>query len=224
MGAGCGDPRRRLRAHPGKGMLLYNLACCEAQLGRLDAAIAHLGEALADDPRVREWSAGDADLDPLRDARGLPALNFGQEEFMADYTKLNIKRDVEDMAPKFQLSPGLESRFARRPLELENSGVSYYKIAPDFRTPFGHRHGEQEEVYIVISGNARLKLEDEVLELEQWDAVRIPGPVDALPRGRLRGRRGARVRRPQHRQQGRRDGAGLVDRLRWRHTAAATLS
>ena len=55
-----------LRAHPGKGMLLYNLACCEAQLGRLDAAIAHLGEALADDPRVREWSAGDPDLDPLR--------------------------------------------------------------------------------------------------------------------------------------------------------------
>ena len=93
---------------------------------------------------------------------------------MADYTKLNIKRDVEDMAPKFQLSPGLESRFARKPLELENSGVSYYKIAPDFRTPFGHRHGEQEEVYIVIGGSARLALDDEVLELAQWDAVRIP--------------------------------------------------
>ena len=93
---------------------------------------------------------------------------------MAEYTKLNIKRDVEDMAPKFQLSPGLESRFARKPLELENSGVSYYKIAPDFRTPFGHRHGEQEEVYIVTAGSARLALDDEVLELAQWDAVRIP--------------------------------------------------
>ena len=93
---------------------------------------------------------------------------------MAEYTKLNIKRDVEDMAPKFQLSPGLESRFARRPLELENSGVSYYKIAPDFRTPFGHRHGEQEEVYIVIGGSARLALDDEVVELTPWDAVRIP--------------------------------------------------
>lgn len=93
---------------------------------------------------------------------------------MADYTKLNIKQDVEDMAPRFQLSPGLESRFARKPLELENSGVSYYKIAPDFRTPFGHRHGEQEEVYIVTAGSARLALDDEVLELAQWDAVRIP--------------------------------------------------
>ena len=94
---------------------------------------------------------------------------------MADYTKLNLKQDVEDMAVKFDLSPGLESHFARKPLELENSGVSLYKIAPDFRTPFGHRHGEQEEVYVVISGSARLKIEDEVLELGQYDAVRIPG-------------------------------------------------
>jgi mannose-6-phosphate isomerase-like protein (cupin superfamily) len=93
---------------------------------------------------------------------------------MADYTKLNLKRDVEDMALKFDLSPGLESRFARAPLALENSGVRYFKIAPHFRMPFGHRHEEQEEVYLVISGSARLKLDDDVLELEQWDAVRIP--------------------------------------------------
>ena len=96
---------------------------------------------------------------------------------MAEYTKLNLKQDVEDMAPRFQLSPGLESRFARKPLGLEQSGVSYYKIAPDFRTPFGHRHGEQEEVYIVIGGSARLALDDEVVELERYDAVRIPSDV-----------------------------------------------
>ena len=96
---------------------------------------------------------------------------------MAAYTKLNFKHDVEDMAPKFDLSPGAESRFARVPLELEQSGLSYFKLAPGFRFPFGHTHGEQEEVYIVVSGNARLKIEDEVLELEQWDAVRIPGPA-----------------------------------------------
>jgi mannose-6-phosphate isomerase-like protein (cupin superfamily) len=93
---------------------------------------------------------------------------------MADYTKLNLKQDVEDMAPKFQLSPGLESRFARRPLGLQQSGVSYYKVAPDFRTPFGHTHSEQEEVYVIVSGSARLRLGDEVLDLAQWDAVRIP--------------------------------------------------
>jgi quercetin dioxygenase-like cupin family protein len=95
-------------------------------------------------------------------------------ERMSDYTKLSIKRDVEDMAPKFGLSPGLESRFAREPLGLEQGGFSYFKIAPGFRIPFGHRHGEQEELYVVATGSARVKLDDDVLELSQWDAVRIP--------------------------------------------------
>jgi mannose-6-phosphate isomerase-like protein (cupin superfamily) len=95
---------------------------------------------------------------------------------MPDYTVINLKRDVEDMAPKFDLSPGLESRFARVPLGLQNSGASYFKIAPGFRAPFGHSHSEQEEVYVVVSGGARVKLDDEILELEQWDVVRIaPG-------------------------------------------------
>lgn len=93
---------------------------------------------------------------------------------MADYTKRNFKHDVEDMAPKFGLSPGAESRFARVPLELEQSGVSYFKLAAGFRFPFGHTHGEQEEVYVVINGNAVLRLDDEELELERLDAVRIP--------------------------------------------------
>jgi uncharacterized cupin superfamily protein len=96
---------------------------------------------------------------------------------MSDHTIVNLKRDVEDMAPKFDLSPGLESRFARKPLALEKSGMSYYKVAPNFRTPFGHRHGEQEEVSVIVSGSARLKLDDEIVDLRQWDAVRIPGPV-----------------------------------------------
>jgi mannose-6-phosphate isomerase-like protein (cupin superfamily) len=94
---------------------------------------------------------------------------------MADYTKLNLMQDVEDMAPKFGFSPGLESRFARTPLELQESGVSYFKLAPDFRMPFGHRHGRQEEVYVIVSGSARIKLDDEILELREWDVVRVPG-------------------------------------------------
>ena len=93
---------------------------------------------------------------------------------MAAYTKLNLKRDVEDMAPKFGYAPGLESRFARSPLGLATSGVSYFRFAPSFRMPFGHRHSEQEEVYVVVGGNARIKLEDEVVELGQWDVVHVP--------------------------------------------------
>jgi mannose-6-phosphate isomerase-like protein (cupin superfamily) len=91
----------------------------------------------------------------------------------AAYTVVNLKQ-VEDMAPKFGLSPGLESRFARAPLELKKSGISYFRVAPDFRAPFGHTHSEQEEIYLVVSGSARVKLDDDVVELSEWDAVRIP--------------------------------------------------
>jgi quercetin dioxygenase-like cupin family protein len=102
---------------------------------------------------------------------------------MAAYTLVNLK-EVEDLAPKFGFSPNLESRFARVPLELENSGLSYFKIAPDFRIPFGHVHSEQEEVYLVTSGRARAKLDDEVVELKTWDAVRIPvGTMRGLEAG-----------------------------------------
>ena len=77
------------------------------------------------------------------------------------------------MAPKFGME-GIESRFARTNLELENSGLSYFRLDGGFRTPFGHTHSEQEEVYVVISGSARVALDDELVELSQWDAIRIP--------------------------------------------------
>lgn len=95
---------------------------------------------------------------------------------MADYTIVNL-REVEDQAPRFGFAPHLESRFARKPLGLEKSGISYFRLAPGFRVPFGHRHGEQEEVYLVVAGSARMKLDDDVVELGPWDAVRVPGNV-----------------------------------------------
>jgi mannose-6-phosphate isomerase-like protein (cupin superfamily) len=103
---------------------------------------------------------------------------------VARYTLVNLKSDVKDMAADFGLSPGLESRFARQPLGSENAGLSYFKIAPSFRTPFGHTHSEQEELYAVVSGSARVKLDDEILDLRQWDVVRIPsGTMRALEGG-----------------------------------------
>jgi mannose-6-phosphate isomerase-like protein (cupin superfamily) len=95
---------------------------------------------------------------------------------MAGYTLVNLE-DVENMAPRFGLAPGLESHFARVPLELERSGLSLYRVAPGFRLPFGHRHGEQEEVYVVVDGSMRMKVDDEVLDLRRWDALRVPGPA-----------------------------------------------
>jgi mannose-6-phosphate isomerase-like protein (cupin superfamily) len=90
---------------------------------------------------------------------------------LADYTKLNLK-EVEDQSPKFGITE-MEFRSARVPLELENSGLSYLRVDPNYRVPFGHTHNVQEEVYVILSGSARLKLDDEVIELKPLDAVRI---------------------------------------------------
>ena len=95
---------------------------------------------------------------------------------MSDYTKVNL-RDVEDMAPKFGHAPDMSARFATRDLGLESSGVSLQALAPNTRAPFGHREPEQEELYVVVRGSGRMKLDDEVIELRQWDAVRVPAGV-----------------------------------------------
>jgi mannose-6-phosphate isomerase-like protein (cupin superfamily) len=93
---------------------------------------------------------------------------------MTGYTKLNLKNDVEDQAPKFGFSPNLEFRVAGGPLEATQSALSYLRMAPGFRMPFGHTHGRQEELYVLTDGSARLKLDDEIVTLEPWDVVRIP--------------------------------------------------
>jgi mannose-6-phosphate isomerase-like protein (cupin superfamily) len=91
---------------------------------------------------------------------------------MPGYTLVNLKK-VEDQAPNFGLSPNLQARFAREPLGLQKSGITYFRFAPNFRVPFGHRHKVQEEIYLLVGGTARIKIEDDVLELKPWDAVRV---------------------------------------------------
>ena len=100
------------------------------------------------------------------------------------YTKLNLKADVQDSAPKFGHAPNMEARFATGDLGLERSGLGYERLAPDFRMPFGHSHKEQEELFVVVSGGGRAKLDDEVIELRQWDAIRVgPGVMRCFEAG-----------------------------------------
>jgi mannose-6-phosphate isomerase-like protein (cupin superfamily) len=105
---------------------------------------------------------------------------------MADYTRVNLRDDVQDMAPRFGME-GIESRFARTNLDMEKGGLSLFRLDPGFRAPFGHTHSEQEEVYVVVSGSARVAVGEEIVDARQWDAVRIaPGiwrGVEAGPEG-----------------------------------------
>jgi mannose-6-phosphate isomerase-like protein (cupin superfamily) len=102
---------------------------------------------------------------------------------MADYTKVNLKEDVKDMAPEHGME-GIESRFARTNLELGNSGLSYFRLDSGYRAPFGHTHSEQEEIYVIISGSGRVAVGDEIVDVGQWDAVRIaPGELHGMEAG-----------------------------------------
>ena len=93
---------------------------------------------------------------------------------MADYTKKNLKQDVGDSAEQFGMADNLEARFGSDDLGLEKVAFSYQRFEPNFRLPFGHRQKQQEEVYVVLDGAGRMKLEDEVIEIAQWDAIRVP--------------------------------------------------
>jgi mannose-6-phosphate isomerase-like protein (cupin superfamily) len=91
---------------------------------------------------------------------------------MADFTIKNL-RELEDMAPKFGMAPDIQARFGARDLELSESGLSLQRIAPNTTQPFGHSHKRQEELYVVFDGSGRVKLDDEVVELRRYDAIRV---------------------------------------------------
>jgi uncharacterized cupin superfamily protein len=93
------------------------------------------------------------------------------------FTLKNLRRDVEDIGPVFKGAHGLEFRAAAAALGLEESGLGYQRIPPGHRFPYGHTHKTQEEVYVVVRGSGRMKLDDEVVELTEWDAVRVPPGV-----------------------------------------------
>jgi uncharacterized cupin superfamily protein len=90
------------------------------------------------------------------------------------FTLVNIKHDLEDIGSRFDGAPGLEFRAATKALGLEKSALSYQRVPPGYRFPYGHTHATQEEVYVVVHGSGRLKVDDEIVELAEWDAVRVP--------------------------------------------------
>ncbi len=89
---------------------------------------------------------------------------------MSGFTIRNLK-EIEDSAG--ERAPGIEGRFARKHIESEHLGISYFRYAPGVRSPIAHSHREQEEAYVVVSGSGRIRLDDEVRPLRQWDVVRV---------------------------------------------------
>ena len=100
---------------------------------------------------------------------------------MPRFTVKNFKQ-VEDAAA--DRGAEIEARFGRQHIDSDHLGVSYFRYGPGFRTSYGHRHREQEEAYVVVGGSGRIKLNDEIVELRPWDAVRVaPQTVRAFEGG-----------------------------------------
>jgi mannose-6-phosphate isomerase-like protein (cupin superfamily) len=85
--------------------------------------------------------------------------------------------DTADMAPKFGFGELGEARFATDDLAAEQTGVSLQRLRPGARQAFGHRHDEAEEVYVVLSGSGRVKLDDAIEEIATLDAIRVAPAV-----------------------------------------------
>ena len=106
---------------------------------------------------------------------------------MPGYTVVKVS-DVPDQGANLGIAPDVEIRFLRNDLGCEDCGVSYARIAPNGKRENGHRHKRQEEVYLLVSGSARIKVGDDIVDLEPWTAVRVPADT---PRALAAGPEGA---------------------------------
>jgi uncharacterized cupin superfamily protein len=92
------------------------------------------------------------------------------------YTKLNLE-DVDDAAVANGLSDRWQARVAREPLDAEQTGVTHFRLPPGGRSPFCHRHTEAEEIYVILGGSGRARLDGRFVDVGPLDALRIAPSV-----------------------------------------------
>jgi quercetin dioxygenase-like cupin family protein len=92
------------------------------------------------------------------------------------YTKMNLT-ETADSAPKFGFEEMGEAHFPREELDAKQTGLSYQVLRPGKRQMFGHKHDKAEEVYVVLKGSGRMRLDDEIIEISELDAIRVEPQV-----------------------------------------------
>jgi mannose-6-phosphate isomerase-like protein (cupin superfamily) len=100
---------------------------------------------------------------------------------MTPFSHINLLEIEDSVAGRVE---GIEGRFGRKHLDSRDLGISHWRYVPGFRAETAHRHGEQEEAYVVVAGGGRMLLDGDVIDLRQWDVVRVaPEVVRALEAG-----------------------------------------
>ena len=95
---------------------------------------------------------------------------------MSAYTHKPLT-DVEDSAAALGLGPEQESRFATGDFAAKETGFALHRFRGGTRQAIGHRHEQAEEVYVVVAGSGRMKLDDDVIEIGLMDAIRVAPSV-----------------------------------------------
>src|SRR5512135_2396758 len=92
------------------------------------------------------------------------------------HTKMNLV-EIEDVAPANGFGARWEARVARHDLDAEQTGLTHFRLRPGKRSPFVHRHRRAEEIYVVLVGTGRIKLDDEIFDVQPLDAIRVAPEV-----------------------------------------------
>jgi mannose-6-phosphate isomerase-like protein (cupin superfamily) len=95
---------------------------------------------------------------------------------MGEFTKKNVS-ELKDSAPQFGFEEIAEARFPAKELDASQAGFAHHRLRPNKRQAFGHKHDEAEEICFVVAGSGRVKLDEEIVELEQGDFLRVAAPV-----------------------------------------------
>ena len=88
------------------------------------------------------------------------------------YTRLNLN-EVDDAAVPNGFGHRWEAHVAGESLGAKETGVTHFRLRPGKRSPFSHRHQRAEEIYVVLEGGGKIKLDDELVEVRPRDAVRV---------------------------------------------------
>jgi mannose-6-phosphate isomerase-like protein (cupin superfamily) len=93
---------------------------------------------------------------------------------MSDYTIVNLLEIDDVVAGR---APGVEGRFGRSRMGSRDLGISQFKWDPNVRSSASHSHREQEEAYVVIAGSGRVRLDDEIRDINRMDVIRVAPEV-----------------------------------------------
>ena len=106
-----------------------------------------------------------------------------ESETAHPYTKISLS-EVEDAAASNGLGHRWEARVAREPLGAQETGLTHFRLHAGQRSPFSHRHRQAEEIYVILQGTGKIKLDDQILEVQPRDAIRVaPEVVRAFEAG-----------------------------------------